>query len=74
MISFVKKFLAFNKTKSSDIKNEDQLIYIITLMLKKEINNLKNNESCCRIILKEFYKKKEVKYFLNLFFMIFSKY
>ena len=58
----------------SDIKNEDQIIYIITLLLKKEINNLNNNELRCRIILEEFYKKSEVKfYFKTIFFDIFKK-
>ena len=58
----------------SDIKNEEQIIYIITLLLKKEINNLNNNDLRCRIILEEFYKKSEVKfYFKTIFFDIFKK-
>ena len=52
----------------NDVPNNDQLIYIITLILKQEINNLNNNESCCGIILKELYKKKEVKYFFKIIF------
>ena len=52
----------------NDVPNNDQLIYIITLILKQEINNLNNNESCCGVILKELYKKKEVKYFFKIIF------
>ena len=58
----------------NDIKNDDQLIYIVTLILKKEINNLNNEGTCCGIILKEFHKKKDVKYFFkSIFFDIFKK-
>jgi hypothetical protein len=60
--------------------NEDQLIYIITLILKEEINSLKNidssflNETCAGIILKELNKKKEVKiFFKNILFEIIKK-
>ena len=58
----------------NNVENDDQLIYIITLILKKEIDNLNNDNSCCGIILKEFYKKKEVKYFFKSIFLdIFRK-
>ena len=58
----------------SDVKNNEQLIYIIALILKKEINNINDNETCCGIILKELYKKKEVKYFFKTIFLdIFKK-
>lgn len=58
----------------NDTKNEEQIIYIITLLLKKEINNLNNTEPRCRMLLEEFYKKKEVKLFFKaIFFDIFKK-
>ena len=46
----------------NNVENDDQLIYIITLILKQEIDNLNNDDSCCGAILKEFYKKKEVSF------------
>ena len=58
----------------NNVENDDQLIYIITLILKQEIDNLNNDDSCCGAILKEFYKKKEVKYFFKSIFLdIFRK-
>ena len=60
--------------------NEDQLIYIISLILKEEINSLKNidssflSETCAGIILEELNKKKEVKFFFkNILFEIIKK-
>jgi hypothetical protein len=47
----------------NNINNDVQIIYIITLILKKEIKNLNNNETCCGTILKELSKKKELKFF-----------
>ena len=50
---------------------DEQLIYIITLLLKNEINSLKNinsvflGDSCCGIIVKELNKKKEVQFFFK---------
>ena len=56
----------------SSLHNKDeQLIYIISLLLKQEINSLNNinapflDDSCCGIILKEFGRKKEVKFFFK---------
>ena len=31
----------------NNVENDDQLIYIITLILKQEIENLNNDDSCC---------------------------
>ena len=52
----------------SSLHNKDQqLIYIITILLQNEINSLKNinssflDDSCAGIILKEFGNKKEIK-------------
>ena len=51
--------------------NEDQLIYIISLILKEEINSLKSidssflNETCAGIVLEELNKKREVKFFFK---------
>ena len=50
---------------------EDQLIYIITILLKNEINSLNNinspfiYNSKCGILLEEFNEKKEVKQFFK---------
>ena len=56
----------------SSLHNKDQqLIYIITILLQKEINSLKNvnssflDDSCGGIILKEFGNKKEIKFFFK---------
>lgn len=58
----------------NNVDNNDQLIYIISLILKQEIDNINNDDSCCGIILKEFYKKNEVKYFFKSIFVdIFRK-
>ena len=58
----------------NNINNDVQIIYIITLILKKEIKNLNNNETCCGTILKELSKKKELKFFFKtIFFDIFKK-
>ena len=58
----------------NNVDNDEQLIYIITLILKQEIDNINNDDSCCGVILKEFYKKKEVKYFFKSIFLdIFRK-
>ena len=52
-------------------QKDEQLIYIVTLLLEKEISSLKNInssfliETCCGIILEEFNKKKEVKLFFK---------
>ena len=46
----------------NNVDNNDQLIYIISLILKQEIDNINNDDSCCGIILKEFYKKNEVSF------------
>ena len=51
--------------------NEDQLIYIISIILKEEINSLKSidssflNQTCAGIVLEELNKKKEVKFFFK---------
>jgi hypothetical protein len=55
--------------------NQDQLIYIITLLLKEEINKLENdieinllnflNETTCGFILEELLQKKEVQSFFK---------
>ena len=56
---------------SSLHQKDEQLIYIVTLLLKEEINSLtsKSNcfltETCAGIILKEFRKRKEVKFFFK---------
>ena len=65
---------------SSIHQKDEQLIYIITLLLKEEINSLKNendiflnDNSFASIMLKEFRKKKEVKfYFKKILFDIFE--
>ena len=77
-IDDIKKYLApfivhniYENISSINHNNEVQLIYIISLILKKEINSLKNigssflNETCAGIILQEFNKKKEVKFFFK---------
>ena len=57
---------------SSLYQKDEPLIYIISILLKNEINSLKNKNSSllsenerCGIILKEFRKKKEVKFFFK---------
>ena len=56
---------------SSLHQKDEQLIYIVALLLKEEINSLKNinnsflYETCSGIILKEFRKRKEVKFFFK---------
>ena len=65
---------------SSLHQKDEQLIYIITLLLKEEINSLKNgndifldDNSSASIMLKEFRKRKEVKfYFKKILFDIFE--
>ena len=65
---------------SSIHQKDEQLIYIITLLLKEEINSLKNENdiflyenSFASYMLKEFRKKKEVKfYFKKILFDIFE--
>ena len=59
---------------------EEQLIYIVSLLLKQEINSLKEinsvsfEENGCWYILNEFKKKKEVQfYFKNIFLDIIKK-
>ena len=77
-IDDIKKYLApfivhnmYENISSLNHNNEVQLIYIISLILKKEINSLNNinssflNETCAGIILQEFNKKKEVKFFFK---------
>ena len=50
---------------------DQQLIYIISLLLKNEIESLKNinssflDDTCCGIILNEFNQKKEVQFFFK---------
>ena len=50
---------------------EEQLIYVISILLKNEINSLKDinssflNDSKCGILLEEFNEKKEVKLFFK---------
>ena len=71
----IAKFITHNfyeKLFSSN-NNEDQLIYIISLLLKDEINNLDNNlnleqflnETTSESILKQFIQKKEVHSFFK---------
>ena len=72
----ISKFITLNlydKIFTSN-NNEDQLIYIISLLLKDEINNLENdninlekflNETICECILKELIQKKDVQYFFK---------
>ena len=86
-IDDIKKYLAplivhnmYENISSLNHNNEVQLIYIISLILKKEINSLNNinssflNETCAGIILQEFNKKKEVKFFFkNILFEIIKK-
>ena len=56
---------------SSLHQKDEQIIYIVTLLLKEEINSLTsiNNsflyETCSGLILKEFRKRKEVKFFFK---------
>ena len=56
---------------SSLHQKDEQLIYIITLLLKEEINSLTNintfflYETCGGFLLKEFKKRKEVKFFFK---------
>ena len=77
-IDDIKKYLApfivhniYENISPLNHHNEEQLIYIISLLLKKEINSLKNigssflNETCAGFILQEFNKKKEVKFFFK---------
>ena len=59
---------------------EEQLIYIVSLLLKEEINSLKNinsislEEKGCWYILGEFKKKKDVQFFFkNIFLDIIKK-
>ena len=55
----------------SSLKSKDeQLIYIITILLKEEINSLKKengflNNSRCSIILDSFFEKKEIRLYLK---------
>ena len=86
-INDIKKNLApfivhnlYENIPSLNHHNEDQLIYIIYLILKEEINSLKDidnsflSETCAGIILEEFNKKKEVKFFFkNILFEIIKK-
>ena len=60
--------------------NEEQLIYIISLILKEEINSLKDidssflDETCASYVLEELNKKKEVKFFFkSILFEIIKK-
>ena len=55
---------------SSLNSKDDQLIYIITLLLKEEINSLKDenefsNNSRCSIIFESFFDKKEIRLYLK---------
>ena len=86
-IKDVKRYLAhlfsnnFYENILSDNNKEDQLLYIITLLLKKEINNLNIeednfnvnkaankflNESSCGYILEELYHKKNIQAFFKI--------
>ena len=65
---------------SSLSHKDEQLIYIITLLLKEEIKSLKNinnsffSDKRCGIILEELNKKKEVKSFFKIIILdIFKK-
>ena len=77
-INDIKKNLApfivnhlYENISSLSHHNEDQLIYIISLILKEEINSLKSidssflNQTCAGIVLEELNKKKEVKFFFK---------
>ena len=77
-INDIKKNLApfivnhlYKNISSLSHHNEDQLIYIISLILKEEINSLKSidssflNQTCAGIVLEELNKKKEVKFFFK---------
>ena len=49
---------------------DDQLIYIITLLLKEEINSFKDenefsNNSRCSVIFESFFDKKEIRLYLK---------
>ena len=72
----IAKFVAHNLYDKlfSSSNNEEQLIYIISLLLKDEINSLKNEEieynkflhnSPCDNILKQLIHKKEVLYYFK---------
>ena len=65
---FVTNYLYENVVSSDG--HEDQLLYIITLLLKEEINNLNDdneflNNTPCGYILEELLYKKEVKLFFK---------
>ena len=65
---FVTNYLYENVVSSGG--HEDQLLYIITLLLKEEINNLNDdneflNNTPCGYILEELLYKKEVKLFFK---------
>ena len=62
---------------SSLYQKDEPLIYIISILLKNEINSLKKKNSSllsenerCGIILKEFRKKKKLNFFLKKLFII----
>ena len=74
-------FIVHNLYDTSSLNHsDDQLIYIISLLLKQEINSLKEinsasiEENGCWYILNELKKKKEVQYFFkNIFLDIIKK-
>ena len=70
----------YNISFSSLYNKEEQLIYIIAILLKNEINALKNikspflNETNCCIILQELSKKNEIIFFFkNIIIELFKK-
>ena len=59
---------------------DEQIVYIITLLLKEEIKALKKeddsflNDTRCSIVLEQFFEKKEIRFYLkSIIFEIFKK-